>query len=232
MLDHHHGGRPARRRRPRSPSSPPAVGSRRGRSAPSPRSLSAAFMRPWTRPTALAEELRQNARCRSSAAARSIASASSTSRADPVHLGALGQRAPHGGDDLLEPVASGIARVRPAGAPAASRSARETRGRHTASASACAGSASRSSPGVGAGALGARAPAAGRTPKRCCSSITASAEIVEGDLLLQQRVRADRDRALARRQGRPALVARRAALAPGQERRAQARRRTAASGSP
>ena len=62
------------------------------------------------------------------------------------------------------------------------------------------------------------------TPKRCCSSITASARSLERHVGLEQRVRADHDVGVARKQGSPASVARPALLAPGQQPDAQPRR--------
>ena len=92
------------------------------------------------------------------------------------------------------------------GSPAASRS-RSRRGRRRRSARACAGSASPS-----CAARAARRPASAcrcSTPKRCCSSTTATARSAKSTLALDQRVRADRDlrRARLRARSRARFVA-------------------------
>ena len=132
-------------------------------------------MRPCTRPTAAAEI----SSCQDAVALLGGGEVGVLAfldhRADPIDLGAALQR-PR--DRRRSPRRGGRAAscgYRSAAAPAASRSGARCRGRRRPSSSRCAGSASRSS-----AACRRRCPfrASARrcsTPKRCCSSITASA---------------------------------------------------------
>ena len=72
---------------------------RRAGRRPSPRPSPGPFIRPWTTPT-LSPKRSCSTRARSSAAARSLASLSSTKRADPIGLPARGEMAAEAVDHL------------------------------------------------------------------------------------------------------------------------------------
>ena len=185
-----------------------------------PRPCRAAGIWPCTSPTRRAEARARGSRSAPRRRRISATSRFADQRADPIDLRAARRsRGATPSMTSLECGRAGRARSRPAAARAASRRAPRGPCRRRARAARRARDRGRGHhQDVGALALGGEAQAL-VTPKRCCSSITASARSRERDVLLEQRVGADDDRGSPAARPRACARALGALVAAGEQRR-------------
>ena len=225
VLDHHHRRPRARRRRPRSPWSRPAARiSPRGEARRSPPSSRRAGHAAVDQPDRGAEPRPQSWRSAPRPRPGRSALGAVDQRADPVELLAPGQRALDAGERARrsgrERHGAGADRL-PAG-----RLLAQLRDRHVAVEREHQGARDRRRghhQQVGACALGRRGRAAGARRSGAARRSPRGRDRAKRDVVLEQRVGADHDPALAARQLGSSAAARGAALAPGQQRRARGR---------